>query len=140
MKLQAVLSMVLGAALVVGCATTEFKAFEGKTELFEGAGGTRVVVDGMDIWDNGEPPRRFRVLGIIDDERPGGLIPMAQLRRDVVKKAREAGGDALINLGSQSRVAGYYSTGTTSAYGYGNAATLPVRRNTAKFAVISYSE
>jgi hypothetical protein len=137
--------MVLAASLVVGCATTEYKSFEGKTNVFEGKGGTKVVVDGMELWDNGEPPRKFRVLGIIDDERPGGLIPMSQLRSDMVKKAREAGGDALIQFGSQSQIAGYYTSGSASAYGsgnsvtaYGSSTTMPVRRNVAKFAVIKY--
>ena len=101
----------------------------------------------MEIWDNGEPPRKFKVLGIIDDERPGGLIPMSQLRSDMVKKAREAGGDAIIQLNSQSQIAGYYTSGSASATAYGNRATaygssttMPVRRNMAKYAVIKYLE
>lgn len=147
MKLGVALSVVLAALLVAGCATTEYKSFEGKTNVFKGKGGTKVVVDGMELWDNGEPPRKFKVLGIIDDERPGGLISMAQLRGDMVEKARKAGGDALIQLGSQSQIAGYYTSGSASAYGYGNSATaydssttMPVRRNAAKFAVIKYVE
>jgi hypothetical protein len=99
----------------------------------------------MKLWDNGDPPRKFKVLGIIDDERPGGIISMSQLRGDIVKKAREAGGDAVIQLGSKSQIASYYSSGAASAYAYGNSATaygssttIPVRRNVAKFAVIKY--
>ena len=145
-KLVALL-VVLTASLMAGCATTEYKSFEGKVNVFEGKGGTKVVIDGMELWDNGEPPRKFKVLGIIDDDRPGGLIPMAQLRSDMVKKARKAGGDAIIQLGSQSQIAGYYTSGSASAYGYGNSATaygssttMPVRRNVAKFAVIKYVE
>lgn len=140
-------TMFLAASLLAGCATTEYKAFEGKGNVIEGKGGTKVVVDGMEIWDNGEPPRKFKVLGIIDDERPGGLIPMSQLRSDMVKKAREGGGDAVVQLNSQSQIAGYYTSGSASAYAYGNSATaygssttMPVRRNLAKFAVIKYVE
>lgn len=147
MKLRATFFVVLAVSLVMGCATTEYKSFEGKANVFEGEGGTKVIVDGMELWDNGDPPRKFKVLGIIDDERPGGLIPMSQLRSDMVKKALEAGGDALIQLGSQSQIAGYYTSGSASAYGYGNSATaygssttMPVRRNVAKFAVIKYVE
>jgi hypothetical protein len=147
MKILTALLVVLTASLLVGCATTEYKPFEGKTSLFEGKGGTKVVVDGMDYWDNGEPPRKFQLLGIIDDERPGGGIPMALLRGDMVKKARAAGGDALIQLGSQSQITGYRTSGSASAYGYGNSATaygssttMPVRRNVARFAVIKYLE
>jgi len=145
MRTLLTLAAVAVIALLAGCANTEYKPFEAKNNLFEGKGGTKVVVDGMEIWDNGDPPRKFKVLGIIDDERPGGLIPMSQLRGDMVKKAREAGGDAVVQLTSQSQIAGYYTSGSTSAYAYGNSATaygssttMPVRRNSAKFAVIKY--
>lgn len=147
MKTAITLTIILTASLITGCATTEYKGFEGRNNIIEGKGGTKIVVDGMDIWDNGDPPRKFKVLGIVDDERPGGLIPMSQLRGDVVKKAREVGGDAIIQLNSQSQIAGYYTSGSVSAdaYGksataYGSSTTMPVRRNVAKFAVIKYVE
>lgn len=147
MKKPVALVMILAVSFFAGCATTEYKAFEGKGNVIDGKGGTKVVVDGMEIWDNGEPPRKFKLLGIIEDERPGGLIPMSQLRGDMVKKAREAGGDAIIQLNSQSQIAGYYTSGSASAYSYGNTATangssttMPVRRNVAKYAVIKYFE
>lgn len=147
MKKTVALGMLFAVLLLAGCATTEYKAFEGKGNAIDGQGGTKVVVDGMEIWDNGEPPRKFKVLGIIDDERPGGLIPMSQLRSDMVKKAREAGGDAIIQLNSQSQIASYYTSGSTSASAYGNSATaygssitMPIRRNIAKYAVIKYLE
>jgi hypothetical protein len=132
-------------SLSTGCATTEYKTFEARDNLYEGKGGTKVIVDGMEIWDNGDPPRRFRVMGIIDDQRPGAIIPMAQLRGDMVKKAREAGGDAVVQLGNQSQIAGYYTTGSasvssygTTANAYGTSTTVPMRRNFAKFAVIKF--
>ena len=147
MKVRVVLLGILIASLLVGCATTEYKSFEGKSNVFEGKGGTKIVVNGMELWDNGEPPRKFRLLGIIDDERPDGIIPMAQLRSDMVKKAREVGGDALIQLGSNSQITGYYTSGTASAHSYGYSATasgssttMPIGRNMAKFAVIKYVE
>ena len=147
MRTLLTLAAVAAIALLAGCANTEYKPFEAKNNMFEGKGGTKVVVDGMEIWDNGDPPRKSKVLGIIDDERPGGLIPMSQLRGDMVKKAREAGGDAVVQLNSQSQIAGYYTSGTVSAYAsgssataYGSSTTMPVRRNIAKFAVIKYLE
>lgn len=137
--------LVVIAISISGCATTEYKSFEAKDNMFDGKGGTKIVVDGMEIWDNGDPPRKFKVLGIIDDQRPGGLIPMSQLRSDMVKKAREAGGDAVVQLSNQSQIAGYQTSGSASAYAYGSSATAygsstttPIRRNVAKFAVIKY--
>ena len=147
MKKSVALSISFLVLLLAGCATTEYKVFEGKGNVIDGQGGTKVVVDSMEIWDNGEPPRKFMVLGIIEDERPGGIIPMSRLRSDMVKKAREVGGDAIIQLNSQSKIAGYYTSSSASASAYGNSATaygssitMPVRRNMAKYAVIKYVE
>jgi hypothetical protein len=140
------LAAIVLAAILAGCAVTEFKAYEGRGDVtIDGKGGTKVTVDGMDIWDFGDPPRKYRVLGVIDDQRPGGIIPMNQLRGDIVRKAREAGGDAVIQLNSQSQLAGFYQTGYASGQSFGNVATasgfgtaVPLRRNYARFAVIKY--
>lgn len=137
-----------GMLSIAGCATTTYKTFEIRGDgVIEGKGGTRTVQDGMDIWDYGEPPRRFRVIGIIEDERPGGIIPMAQLRSDMVKKAREVSGHAMIQIRSEAQVVGYQSFGSATATAYGSTATatgistaVPIRRNSAQFAVIQYVE
>lgn len=135
----------LTTSILVACASTEYKTYEGRNNVVEGRGGTKVVVDGMEVWDNGEPPRKFRILGIIEDARPGGIIPMSQLRSDMVKKARESGGEAVVQLNSESQIASYYSTGSATAYGLGSSATglgtsttMVGRRNYAKFAVIKF--
>jgi hypothetical protein len=133
------------AVACVGCANTEFQTWEGRNSVVEGRGGTRKVVDGMDVWTYGDPPRRFQVLGIIQDNRPGGIVPMAQMKHDIVAKARQSGGDAVILVSSQSQLAGYYTASNATAYGYGNWAsaygsstTVPLTRHTATFVVIKY--
>lgn len=145
MRTLLALLAVLALSTFVGCATTEYKAYEAKNNIFEGRGGTKVIVDEMEFWDNGDPPRKFKVLGIIDDKRPAGVISMSQLQGDIVKKAREAGGDAVVQLGSQSQITGFYTSGSASAYSYGSSATAygsstttSVRRNISKYAVIKY--
>jgi hypothetical protein len=99
----------------------------------------------MDVWTFGDPPRRFQVLGIIQDERPGGRIPVAQLKHDIVRKAREVGGNAVIFVSSQSQLAGYYTTGSANAYSYGgygsafgSATTVLVTRRSSTYVVIKY--
>lgn len=136
---------VVPVLLVLGCASTEFKPYEARNNVFEGTGGTKVIVDGMEFWENGDPPRQYKVLGIIDDERRGGILSMSGLRGDVVKKAREAGGDAVVQLTNESKIAGFYSSGSASAYShgsftraYGSSTTVPVRHNISKYAVIEY--
>lgn len=136
-------AVLLGVGLS-GCAVTEFQAYEGRTNTFEGRGGTKVVVDGMEIWE-GDPPQRFTVLGVLKDERPGGPLPMGMLRGDMVKQARARGGDALINLGGASTYVGSVGTGfaqantfggQTSATGFGT--SVAMRRSTSSYAVIRY--
>jgi hypothetical protein len=142
------LALLLTVALIfTGCSTTDFQSWEGRNSVIEGQGGTKKVVDGMDVWTNGDPPRQFRILGVIDDERSGGLIPMAKLKHDIVKKAREHGGNAGILLSSSSQLAGYYTASTANAQFYGNSAvgfgsttTVPFTRRASKFVVIKYLE
>jgi hypothetical protein len=67
------------------------------------------------------------------------------LRSDVAKKAAEAGGDAVIALGSNSQIVGFIGNVSANTYAYsssastyGTATSIPARRNYAKFAVIKY--
>jgi len=131
--------------LCTSCTSTDFQSWEGRNSVVEGHGGTRKVVDGMDVWTHGDPPRRFKVLGIIEDERPGGIIPMARLKHDIVQNARASGGNAIILVSSASQLAGYYTAGSASAYGYGNSATafgssttVPITRRSSTYVVIRY--
>src|SRR5437870_5395865 len=131
--------------LCAGCTTTDFQSWEGRNSVVVGHGGTRKVVDGMDVWTFGDPPRRFKVLGIIQDERPGGRLYVAQLKHDIVQKARENGGNAVIFVSSESQLAGYYTAGSASAYSYGNSATafgsattVPITRRSSTYVVIRY--
>ena len=139
-----ILFLLIIAVACVSCTSTEFQSWEGRNSVVEGRGGTRKIVDGMDIWTYGDPPRRFQVRGIIQDNRPGGVIPMAQMKHDIVAKARQSGGDAII-VASSSTVTGYYSSSSATAYGYGNFAsaygsstTVPLTRHTATLVVIKY--
>src|SRR5436305_4433811 len=110
-------AFVIAVTLVcVGCTSTDFQSWEGRNSVVEGRGGTRKVVDGMDVWTHGDPPRRFQVIGIIEDSRPSGIIPMAQMKHDIVAKARQSGGDAVIFASSASQLQGYYTAGSATAY------------------------
>jgi hypothetical protein len=139
------LAFLLAVTLSCVSCSNDFQAWELRNSVVEGRGGAKKVVDEMDVWTYGDPPRRFIVLGIIEDARPGGLIPMAQTKHDIVAKARQSGGDAVIVVSSQSQLADYYTSGSPTAYGYGNSATaygssvtVPLTRHTATFVVIKY--
>lgn len=133
---------------LVGCVgfSTEYRPYEGTQNLYQGRGATKAVVDGMEIWD-GEPPRKYMVLGVLKDERPGAVVPMAMLRGSMVKEAKAKGGDALIDMGGSSQFTGTIATGVGTATAYGNSATavgtsssVAVRRNYSTWAVIRYVE
>lgn len=139
------IAVVLIGLLLAACAHTEYKEFDGGSAFLEGKGGTKVVVDGMEFWDNGDPPRRYKVIGIIEDERPGGLVPMASLRSDMVSKAKAAGGDAVVQLSSDSQISGFINNGMTMGQYQRGAMTsmstgfsAPMRKNVGKFAVVKY--
>lgn len=131
--------------ILSGCGTTEYKTFEGNNSVIVGKGGTKESINGIDFWDNGEPPRKFQIIGVIEDERSNGIITMAQMKSDIAKKAKDAGGDAVVLLGSSSEVVGMVTS--MNAYGshygnYSNAsgfATSHIRKNNnSKFAVVKY--
>jgi len=57
------LALLLALAFALAsCTSTDFQTWEGGNSVVQGHGGTRKVVDGMDIWTRGDPPRRFKVL------------------------------------------------------------------------------
>jgi hypothetical protein len=134
----------ISVLLLVGCAcaTTEYKAFEGKLDgIIEGKGGAKFVVDNMEIWDDGEPPRKFKILGFIDDNRVAGRISMRFLRGSLVEKARKAGGDAVIKMNTQAQLGEYYAAGGAAIKVYSSAIHSTygsLDRNISKYAVVKY--
>jgi hypothetical protein len=133
--------------LVGACSTTstDFQAWQGKNRVVQGQGGTKKVVDGIDIWTYGEPPQRFQILGIIQDERPGRRRSMADRNEEIVQKAREHGGDGVIMIASESQLTGYYNVGSANTQIYGGSATtfgsgvsIARTRRTATFLVLKY--
>ena len=137
------LLIILIAASLTACAT-RYREFVGGS-VIQGNGGTRELVKGMEYWENGAPPRPFRIIGIIDDSRPGGPIPMAFRKTQVVAKAQKMGGDAVVQLDDNGMVVGGVNTlnatattiGSTTFVG-GSGVSIPIRRRSGKYAVIKY--
>ena len=144
MKKSIMIAALTTASLLAGCASvTEYKAFEGVREgIVEGRGGAKVISDGIEIWDDGEPPRKFKIIGFIDDKYGADWIFTRSHRGDIVKKAREAGGDAVVKVNTQSQLDGFYSAGGASATVYGVYARPSNygsdQNSISKYAVIKY--
>ena len=131
---------------MTACATTEYKTFQGEDNVFVGKGGAMIMVDGMEIWDYGEPPRKYKVLGFIEDERSGPFTK-SKLNLDIVRKAREVGGDAVIKPSNQSQIDMYYPAGSVGVYsssghysstGIGASISIPLNKNISSFVVIKF--
>jgi hypothetical protein len=152
----------LAAAIALtGCASGPsmvYRDYEGG-DAISGKGGTRRTVDGMAIWDNGAPPRKFKVIGIITDQYPEFDSEIRNSEKKAVAMARERGGDALILVAAQSRLThtmtdiiggpGFYSggwgygrrfCGPGPVYGFGvsSAMTIPQYNRLVKYQVIQY--
>ncbi|MGZ5615255.1 MAG: hypothetical protein ACXWE2_11410 [Methylobacter sp.] len=146
MKQTTMITALTTVLLLTGCAcaTTEYKAFEGvQAGIMDGKGGAKVIVDGMDVWDSGEPPRKFKILGFIDDNRTKSWFSthMSSVRDDVVEAARAAGGDAIVKMNTQAQLSEFYKAGgaTVNVYGaYANTAYGAPERTVSRYAVIKY--
>ena len=135
----------------------DFVPYEGKHAIQEGAGGEKRTVDGIDFWSNGTPPRKFTLLGYINDTRLKsglfGKLRMAGLESSVAKEAKTAGGDAVILVDAKAETTGHIAQSFTdshaSATGYGNTVTaygdsvttgaeVAVQKQHSRYAVIKY--
>lgn len=139
----ALLAVLLAASF--SAAALDFKKLYSRDAVVEGKGGEMTQVEGMDYWTNGDPPRRYEILGYIEDRRHAtGLIGMARLKslpKQVARMAKENGGDAVIVVSSENDVYGYAASGNATANG--NRATasgfaVPIAKRESRFAVIRY--
>lgn len=122
--------LMILAFTLVGCATVDFQPYEGKNNLYEGEGGTKVVVDGIDFWANGSPPRKYSIIGMVVSEIGSGVGDEAIIRSSVAGEVKKRNGDAAVQVNNNSSFAGVIRT----APGFYMAAG--VRRM--QFAVVKY--
>lgn len=121
---------ILFAFTLAGCATVDFQPYEGKNNLYEGEGGTKVVVDGIYFWTNGSPPRKYSIIGMVVSEIGSGVGDEAIIRSSVAGEVKKQSGDAAIQVNNNSSFAGVIRT----APGFYMAAGI--RRM--QFAVVKY--
>ena len=121
---------IMLAFTLAGCATVDFQPYEGKNNLYEGEGGTKVVVDGIDFWANGSPPRKYSIIGMVVSEIGSGVGDEAIIRSSVAGEVKKQGGDAAVQVNNNSSFAGVIRTAP------GFYMTAGVRRM--QFAVVKY--
>ena len=89
--------------LFAGCAQPEFITYVGPGIISTGLGGTHTRRDGIDVWTNGAPPRRYQILGVI--ERDGDRhATEASLLHSCLLTARQHHADAVMIMENDTRV------------------------------------
>jgi hypothetical protein len=122
LKIGATLFSIALLALCVGCSSTYYTYSD--AGVLRGHGGASKNVDGIDLWVVGTPPRKFRIIGYIEDSRPGGPIPMAARNPQLAALVRQRGGEGLLLNSDTTQVMGSFSTASATATGWGSATTF----------------
>jgi hypothetical protein len=154
-KISAALFGIVLSVFTLGCSSSYY-TYSGSGVLI-GHGGASKNVDGIDLWVVGTPPRKFRIIGYIEDSRPGGPIPMAARNPQLAALVRQRGGDGLLLNSDTTQVMGSFSTASATATGWGSATTfggvtnfngganafgtgmaVPILRREGRFYVIKY--
>ena len=125
MRIYIILSIILAIG-ICGCANTRYTEFRGEG-IIQGKGGSLREVSDVEIWENGEPNRKYKILGFAQDNRGSGPIANAIWDSAIIKLVKEKGGDAVI-VESTIRVL----SGIDPKYGYAQYA------NRSKIMIIKY--
>ena len=151
------LSLALLCCIAQASHAQDFVAYEGKNAVQEGEGGTKKSVDGIDMWADGAPPRKFTLMGYINDRRHKsgliGMISMSSRESDIVALAKKQGADAVILVSEGAETVGFVgannatttgnvntfgNTGTVRAQTWGVQTSAAVQKNNSRYAVVKY--
>jgi hypothetical protein len=150
-KLFFIVLLATLALFLSGC-VTDYYAYQGGAPMI-GQGGASKRVDGIDIWLVGAPPRKFQIIGYIEDSRPGGPIPMARRNAKLAEVAKQQGGDGVLIQSDAAQYMGSVTTGNAyttmsgnlygngfngSAFTTGTSVSAPRIRREGRFFVIKY--
>jgi hypothetical protein len=103
MKIQTLYGLFAATVLLCGCSTPKFTEYHG-TEVVQGKGGAVRAAGNIDIWESGDPDRKYKILGYIEESHGKGhgsgvsKLFSGSGDRDstLAKVADKQGGDAVI--------------------------------------------
>lgn len=105
-------AFALSATPAFAQAKIDFAEYEGPAQIVEGTGGTKITKNDIDYWLTGTPPRRYQIIGYVQDKRDetwdGGHAIGSP---GIAKRVKRAGGDAVI-IQSQDEAGKAGSAGT----------------------------
>ena len=107
--MKKILSALFALALSA-CATVDYQPYEGRNNLYQGEGGSKVVEGGVEFWANGTPPRRYSILGFVVSEVGSGYGDEAMIRSAVASEVKKRGGEAAILVNNNTSFSGVMRT------------------------------
>jgi len=100
---------VILAVLIAGCASlagVDYQPYAGKTNVYQGEGGTKVIVDNVDLWADGTPPSKFSILGVATIAVGAGSSNEEAVRSVITGKVKERGGNGAIQINNNPSFSG----------------------------------
>jgi len=100
---------VILAVLIAGCASlagVDYQPYAGKTNVYQGEGGTKVIVDNVDLWADGTPPSKFSILGVATIAVGAGSSNEEAVRSVIAGKVKEMGGNGAIQINNNPSFSG----------------------------------
>jgi hypothetical protein len=124
------------ALFFTSCVTTKSLSYSDHT-VYQGTGGACETKDGIDLWWNGTPNRKYVIIGLLIQ---GGLSPLGDAA--LVKEAKAMGGNGILRGLRESQQVGSITSGNgyISPYGYinGSSVTHAIMRGEYQYYVIKY--
>jgi hypothetical protein len=129
MKIKTVL--ILPVLFIASCSSTQFTEYR-SNEIIQGQGGAVRTVNGVEIWSDGIPDRKFKIIGVIDDSQRdvinnGVLSGMMQQSMessardsDLVNQTKLHGGNAVVVVQQGQILNGYVVSGNGMYQNNGN--------------------
>ena len=75
----------------------DFAIYEGPPKVATGEGGTKITKNGIDYWTTGTPPRRYQIIGFVQDRRDESMDGGHAIGSpSISSKVKRAGGNAVI--------------------------------------------
>lgn len=127
---------------LAGCIAT-VQQWDDGGKVITGTGGAKTYIDGVEVWTEGTPPRKYSILFILNDERPAVLFYTASLKNDIARAVRQHGGDAAILLREPTQAPGHCQTGAVALdHGnvYGSGSPFAPGVQSSKVAIIKYAK
>ena len=104
MKFYIILPIIL-ATIICGCANTRYTEYRGDG-IIQGKGGSVRTVSGVEIWENGEPNRKYKIIGFAQDNRGEGPIANAVWDSAITKLVKQKSGDAVVFVSTTKVLSG----------------------------------